>query len=67
MIVVCEVCKRILVDGKWVHGVPPIQKMKYTTCPHCQSSSKSNENDPSKGMVYQEYLRKQDDEVKRKK
>jgi len=64
MFIVCQHCHRVLVEGKWLAGVPPIKQVKYTVCPDCQKKPPQEPGEPGKGMVYQEYVRKQNREKK---
>jgi hypothetical protein len=54
---VCSKCKKILVNGRWIVEVLPIQKFDFTVCPQCEGKGEDAPSGP--GMVYQEYIRKQ--------
>ncbi|MBI1389792.1 MAG: hypothetical protein GC154_15240 [bacterium] len=55
--VVCQKCMRVLVDGQWLNGTPPIGSVSYTTCPACGGGGKVEKN-KGKGMIYPETQRK---------
>lgn len=52
MFIVCEKCKKVFVDGKWVVAVPPIGHVQYTLCAEC-----GGHHDSAHGMVYMEKQR----------
>ena len=56
MFLVCEKCKKVLVDGKWVDGIPPIGRVSYTLCPACEPAGEHSSHD---GMVYMDQKRAQ--------
>jgi len=60
MYIVCEKCKKVFVDGKWVIAVPPIGQVTYSICTQCGGS-----NDSAHGMVYMEKQRQQNNPIRK--